>query len=639
MAFQITPAFQITLRDGISRLMLTGLLSLAIVGHGEIAYGQEPTATPAAATSEEIKNESTSPDSTQETVESAKASEPAPAKEDGSKPAAKSDEQVTQGGEVAEAKQTWLDKVDAFFGTYLVAPMAMVIMNDLGTKSLLGTGIPFIVGWLFIGALFFTIRMGFVNFWGFFHAVKLTLGFYDNPKDKGDVSHFQALASALSGTVGLGNIAGVTIAIGLGGPGATFWIVLVGLLGMTSKFTECALAQMYREFDSKGHVNGGPMQYLKKGFGEAGLAPIGRILAYLFVVLCIGGSFGGGNSFQISQSLDVIRTDIPVLQQYPWVYGLIMTIAVGIVIVGGIKSIGSFTEKLVPVMCGTYVLAALFIILVNITKVPDAISQIFTGAFSANAAFGGFVGVMVIGIKRAVFSNEAGAGSAAIAHSAAKTDIPVREGFVALLEPFIDTVVVCTITALVVVITGVLNDRGEILRPEVLKQELSVNGVKDIPESNDKVAINNFAVANAPKLDKNSDGKITMTDYVEGNRGAFITKEAFVTGGYPWFKWVLYLAVVLFAYSTCISWSYYGERCFTMVFGAHSSLVYKFFFLLFTFLGSVVTTTNILDFSDMMILAMAFPNMIGMYFLHGHVRRAMLEYWNRVKSGEFEKKH
>ncbi len=290
------------------------------------------------------------------------------------------------------------------------------------------------------------------------------MGKYDDPTDPGEVSHFQALAAALSATVGLGNIAGVAIAVAIGGPGATFWMIVAGFLGMSSKFMECTLGQKYREVRPDGRIMGGAMFYLSKGLGELGLGPIGKVLAVIFAILCIGGSFGGGNSFQVSQSMNAVNEQFTFLKEMPWIYGLVMAFLVGLVILGGIRRIAQVAEKIVPLMCGLYVAACLFILLKNVTEIPAALSAIINGAFSPEAGYGGLVGVLVTGFKRAAFSNEAGVGSAAIAHSAAKTDFPVREGIVALLEPFIDTVIVCTMTALVIVITGVYADQSPAVR-------------------------------------------------------------------------------------------------------------------------------------------------------------------------------
>ncbi len=581
----------------------------------------------------------------QETSDEAAASTPAAATDQADSSPADSAQMGDGEKDILQTINEKLNEVDKVVGENVVAPMAGVIFNGLWTEDLLGTKIPFIVVWLFIGAIFFTIYMGFINIRGFWHAIRLTKGDYDDPDDHGEVTHFQALSSALSGTVGLGNIAGVAIAIGQGGPGATFWMVLVGLLGMSSKFTECTLGQMYRTEDKKGRVSGGPMRYLSAGLKEKGLGVFGSILAVMFAILCIGGSFGGGNTFQISQSLDAIRTEVPVLNQYSWLYGLAMAAAVGLVIVGGIKSIGKVAARIVPLMCAGYVLCVLYILGTHWQDIPNAFQQIFDGAFNTDAAYGGFLGCLVIGIKRAVFSNEAGTGSASIAHSAAKTDVPVREGYVALLEPFIDTVVVCTMTALVIIITGVIADRSQPLQSATMKQELAVSVLaKDLD-------IEGLSQQDAEKylmqIDRNKDGKsdydadgdskLTVNDMVKLDRGAYFTKEAFVTGGYEWFKWFLFIAIVLFAFSTCISWAYYGERCFTALFGDWSSGLFKVLFLSFTFLGAVIAPTSIKDFSDMMILGMAFPNMLGMYFLSGNVKRHLNEYISDLKAGKYDK--
>ena len=442
---------------------------------------------------------------------------------------------------------------------------------------------PFIVLWLVIGAIFMTIRMGFINFRAFGHAVNVTRGKYTPPGAVGDVSHFQALTTALSATVGLGNIAGVAIAISLGGPGATFWMIVAGLLGMTLKFTECTLGQMYREVRPDGTILGGPMQYLSKGMSEQGKPGLGRVLAIAFAILCIGGSLGGGNSFQVNQSLNAIQETVPMLADTPWMYGAFMTFITGIVIIGGIKRIANVAEAIVPVMCGVYLLGALAVIFMNIDAVPGALGSIFSQALAPDAVYGGIIGSLVVGFQRAAFSNEAGAGSAAIAHSAAKSEYPVREGIVALLEPFIDTVVVCTITATVMVITG---------------------------------AYNNPAYA----------------DLIAGSKGAALTSRAF-SEQISWFPYVISAVVFMFAYSTMISWSYYGERCAVWLFGEGASKPYKLIFLTFVFLGSVITSANVLNFGDLMILGMAFPNLIGVYFLHGRVRRAIDEYWAKYKAG------
>ncbi|WP_153559145.1 alanine/glycine:cation symporter family protein [Roseimaritima sediminicola] len=499
----------------------------------------------------------------------------------------------------ATEESDWQAELDDFFGDYVVDPIAAVIFFDFYSgpwtdaegveqPGWLGVSIPFVVAWLLAAGIFLTLRMVFINVRGSWHAIRLVSGYYDDPSQPGEVTHFQALSAALSATVGLGNIGGVAVAIGMGGPGATFWMIVVGLLGMSTKFAECTLGQLYRTVDDDGHVLGGPMRYLKTGLAELGLKPLGVGLSVLFAVLCIGASFGGGNAYQVNQSLAVISDAIPVLDERPWIYGVIMATLVGAVIVGGIRSIGRVASAVVPFMCAAYMLSALYILVINAANVLPAFASIFQEAFSMKAGLGGFVGVAVIGIQRAAFSNEAGVGSAPIAHSAAKTDEPVSEGIVALLEPFIDTVLVCTTTALVILVSQAHLDP-----------------------------------ANA--------------EVIKANEGAALTLAAFQAGGHEWFGYLLYVAVVMFAFSTCISWSYYGERCFVRLFGTASSNLYKILFLIFTFLGSVITATNVLAFSDLMILGMSLPNLLGVFLLSGVIKRALDRYWSRYRSGELDR--
>jgi AGCS family alanine or glycine:cation symporter len=497
-------------------------------------------------------------------------------------------------GEEISAKEVpqWQQALNETFGE-INGAVASVVFYPLPFFGSTPEGepntIPFAVAWLVVAALFFTVRMRFINLRGFKHAIDVVRGRFTDPNAQGagEVSHFQALTTALSATVGLGNIAGVAIAISLGGPGATFWMVMAGLLGMSSKFVECSLGQMYRQERADGHVMGGAMFYLSRGLSEMGLGLLGKPLAVLFAVLCIGGSIAGGNSFQVNQSLGAIGATVPWLQTNGWVYGLVMTVLAGVVIIGGIKRIAQVAEKIVPTMCAIYVAAALFILVTNAGAIPGAVSSILAGAFTPAAGYGGFIGVLITGFKRAAFSNEAGVGSAAIAHSAAKTDYPVREGIVALLEPFIDTVVVCTMTALVIVITGAYSAD---LHPE-------------------------------------------WQQFVKGDNGAALTSAA-MGAQISWFPYLLSIAVALFAFSTMISWSYYGERCWSYLFGESSSIVYKLIFLAFTFLGSILSATNMLEFGDLMIFGMCIPNILGVYFLSGKVRRALDDYWGKYTRGE-----
>jgi len=443
--------------------------------------------------------------------------------------------------------------------------------------------IPFIVIWLVLGAAFFTFRMGFINIRGFRHSLDLAKGKYDDPNAPGQVTHFQALATAVSGTVGLGNIAGVAVAVSLGGAGATFWMIVCGLLGMSSKFVECTLGVKYRDILPDGRVFGGPMNYLRYGLEKRNMKGLGKVLAGLFAVLGIGASFGGGNMFQANQSFEQLAGQFPALAGNGFWFGVVTAILVGVVIIGGINSIAKVTGRVVPIMASIYILAALAVIIMNIQNIGPAFSAIFEGAFNPSALKGGIIGVLVVGFQRAAFSNEAGVGSAAIAHSTAKTNHPPSEGFVALLEPFIDTVVVCTLTALVLIFTGMHE--------------------------------------------------------VEGMAGAQLTSDAFASQ-ISWFPYVLALAVFLFAFSTMISWSYYGMRAWTYLFGKSkkSEMIYKMLFLVFVVIGASVSLGAVLDFSDMMILAMSFPNIIGLYIMSGEVKADLGEYWRKLKANELFKK-
>ena len=478
------------------------------------------------------------------------------------------------------ASSSMLNELFGVINSYLAAVFFYDVMPG-------EANIPFIVAWLAIGAVFLTIRMSFVNFRMFRHAYHILRGKYAVASDEGEVTSFQALTTALSATVGLGNIAGVAIAVSIGGPGAVFWMILAGFLGMTSKFTEATLAQMYREVRSDGHIMGGAMEYLSRGLADKGWSQTGKVLAILFCVLTIGGSLGAGNAFQVSQSLTAVKLQIGFFGEQPWAYGVVMAFFVGVVIIGGIRRIAHTAEAIVPTMVVIYVLACLWIILSNVSEVPAAIGLIITKAFSMEAGLGGLIGVLVQGFKRAAFSSEAGIGSAAIAHATARVKYPVRQGIVALMEPFIDTVVICTMTALVIIITGVYSD----------------------PQ---------------------------YANLVQSNQGAALTSVAFGSV-ISWFPIILSISVVLFAYSTMISWSYYGERCWTYMFGESSTMAYRIIFVIFIVIGSMTSASNILGFSDLLILAMAFPNFIGLYVLHGKVREALSTYLSKLKSGELDR--
>jgi AGCS family alanine or glycine:cation symporter len=472
-----------------------------------------------------------------------------------------------------------------------VRPFADAVAGFIFSSfPLAGVQFPFVLAWLIVGATIFTFYFRFINFRAFRHGFQLVRGDYSDPTAAGEVTHFQALATALSGTVGLGNIAGVAVAVSLGGPGATFWMILAGLLGMSSKFVECTLGVKYRNEYTDGTVSGGPMYYLSKGLAERSdkLKTLGKVLAVLFAIFCIGGSFGGGNMFQANQSfkqvLAVTGGDASWLADKGWLFGLVVASLVGLVIIGGIQGIARVTSKIVPFMAVVYVTAGLVIIFNNFSAVPAAFVSIVSGAFSPEGMAGGVVGVLFQGFKRAAFSNEAGVGSAAIAHSAVRTNRPVTEGIVALYEPFIDTVVVCTITALVIIITG------------------------------------------------------TWDPSVDPSQGVALTSAAFEST-ISWFPWVLTVAVVLFAFSTMISWSYYGLKAWTYLFGESmmTDIAYKVLFLFFVIVGSSMQLGSVIDFSDAMIFAMAFPNMLGIYFLMPVVRRELNEYWSDYKAGRLQK--
>ncbi|MGY8968864.1 MAG: alanine/glycine:cation symporter family protein [Flavobacteriales bacterium] len=454
--------------------------------------------------------------------------------------------------------------------------------------------IPFVVVLLVIGATFFTIYFGFINVRRFPTAINIVRGKYDSIEDAavdGEVSHFQALATAVSGTVGLGNIAGVAVAIALGGPGATFWMVVCGLIGMSTKFVECTLGVKYRDVGEDGTIYGGPMYYLSKGLEERGLKVLGKILGVVFAILCVGASFGGGNAFQSNQAAVQLSSLFGIEGGASGVIiGIILAVLVGIVIIGGIKRIASITEKIVPFMAGIYVLAALIIIFANYSYIDDAFGLIFEGAFTPMAGLGGVVGVIIVGFQRAAFSNEAGAGSAAIAHSAVKTKYSASEGLVALLEPFIDTVVICTMTALVIIFFNIDGSNLE-----------SVFKYGSVEGSN-----------------------VILNGSGESLGGVDLTSRAF-DSVIPGFSYILTIAIVLFAFSTMISWSYYGLQSWKYLFGKgkKADLVYKIIFLLFVIIGAASTLDAVIKFSDAMILALVFPNMIGLLLLFPKVKEEL----------------
>lgn len=448
--------------------------------------------------------------------------------------------------------------------------------------------LPLIVVWLVIAGTFFTFWLGFMNVRGFKHAIDLVRGKYSDPNDAGEVSHFQALATAVSGTVGLGNIAGVAVAISIGGPGATFWMIVAGFVGMSTKMAECMLGVKFRREHGDGSVSGGPMYYLREGMAKVGLGGLGKVLAVFFAICMIGGSLGGGNMFQSNQAtaqlIEVTGGADGPLGSASLIIGIIFAVLVGAVIIGGIKSIAKVTEKIVPFMAVLYLTACLIVILGNIGSVPTAFGEILAGAFTGQGAAGGAVGALITGFQRAAFSNEAGLGSAAVAHSAVKTKEPATEGFVASLEPFIDTVIICTMTALTIVITGAWND----------------------PDAGD----------------------------IGGVR---LTSRAFESV-LPWFPVVLAIAVVLFAFSTMISWSYYGMKATRFLSGDNPAAenVYKVIFCVFTVIGAAASLSPVINFSDSMIFLLGLANIVGLYCMARLIRNEILGYYRRVRSGEIK---
>jgi AGCS family alanine or glycine:cation symporter len=485
--------------------------------------------------------------------------------------------------------------------------------------------VPFVVILLVGGAGFFTLYFGFINIRKFPLSVNVVRGKYDDidhaseavqsesvnvidgdvvdtirvEGKEGEVSHFQALATAVSGTVGLGNIAGVAVAIAVGGPGATFWMIICGLLGMSSKFVECTLGVKYRDIDADGTVYGGPMYYLSKGLDERGYTKIGKVLAIVFAIFCVGASFGGGNAFQSNQATVQLISMLGLSGgAVKTVIGIILAVLVALVILGGIKSIAKVTGRIVPFMAAIYVAACLFIIISNFGFVDDALVMIFEGAFSPAAGFGGLMGVLIVGFQRAAFSNEAGAGSAAIAHSAVRTKFPASEGIVALMEPFIDTVLICTMTALVIIM------------------------------------FNSDGAFTYGKLDRNDNpnDNVILNATGESLGGVDLTSMAFESV-LPWFPYILTIAIILFAFSTMISWSYYGLQSWKYLFGKgpKADMTFKVIFLLFIVIGAAAKLDAVIKFSDAMILALVFPNMIGLFFLFPKVKEELNKFLNAIR--------
>jgi len=472
----------------------------------------------------------------------------------------------------------------------IMTPINNVLYNGVFVSvPFFGAQLKLVIAWLIIGSLFCTLYFRFINLRGFAQAIRLVRGDYSNPnsEEAGEVSHFQALTTALSGTVGVGNIGAIPILILIGGPGALFWMMVAGFIGMSSKFVECTLGVMYRNNNPDGSVSGGPMYAMVKGFAELGRPKLGKFLGSFFAVSLVVGCMGAGNMFQSNQAfmqfVNITGGQDGYFASRGWIFGLAMAVVVGLVILGGIKGIAKTTEKLVPFMALSYLTAALVVLAANASRIPDAVLSIFTNAFSPEGMTGGFVGIMIIGFQRAVFSNEAGIGTAAIAHSAVKTNEPITEGLVSLLEPFIDTIVICTITGLVI-LTTVYGDPS-----------------------------------------------------VKHLTGVSLTSEA-MSRTIPWVATPLAIAVLLFAFSTIVSWSYYGLKGWTYLFGEStvSDLTFKAIYCFFIIVGCSIPLTSVMDFSDAMVFLMTIPNILCIYFLAPVVKKELNSYWARIKSGEIK---
>ncbi|MFT5348110.1 MAG: AGCS family alanine or glycine:cation symporter [Bacteroidia bacterium] len=519
------------------------------------------------------------------------------------------------GSPLVRAEEIGIDqKINNWFEPIATAWESFVLTSIPVSDTM---SIPFVVILLVAGALFFTVYFSFINITKFPLAINVVRGKYDDidhhsvtktdlnvvdgdlvdtigdENKEGEVSHFQALATAVSGTVGLGNIAGVAVAIAIGGPGATFWMIICGLIGMSTKFVECTLGVKYRDVGPDGTIYGGPMYYLRKGLADSKMGMLGKFLGGLFAVLCVGASFGGGNAFQSNQATQQISSLLGLQGGATGVIiGVILAVLVGIVIIGGIKRIANITEKIVPFMAGIYVVASLIIILANYSHVGEAFGLIFSGAFSPDAGLGGVLGVLIIGFQRAAFSNEAGAGSAAIAHSAVRTKFPASEGIVALLEPFIDTIVICTMTALVIIFFN-------------MDGQFTYGG---------------------------EGGNVVLSATGQTVGGVDLTSLAF-DAVIPHFSIVLTIAIILFAFSTMISWSYYGLQSWKYLFGRGkvADMVYKMLFLVFVVVGAAATLDAVIKFSDAMILALVFPNMVGLLLLFPKVKEELNKYLKAIK--------
>ena len=461
----------------------------------------------------------------------------------------------------------------------LINPLARGLSDIIFYQiNIFGQGFPLIVLWLVSAAVFFTCYLGFINIRGFSKAISIVSGKNGKSSGPGEISHFQALSTAISGTVGVGNIGGVAVAISIGGPGAAFWLFMAGFLGMSTKFVECTLGVKYRRHNPDGSVSGGPMYYLERYLLDRGFPQLGKLLGGFYALALVIGCFGIGNMFQSNQAyvqvLGITGGENSFFADKGWLFGLLLGGAVAAVIIGGIRSIASVASKIVPFMAVLYVFSAVLIIAMSSEHVVGAITLIISSAFEASSMTGGAIGAMIVGFQRAVFSNEAGIGSASIAHSAVKTDEPVTEGLVSLLEPFIDTMVVCTLTSLVIVTTAY------------------PNGLMD-----------------------------------GGLEGIALTSAAFAHH-ISWSPYIISVAALLFAFSTSIAWAYYGLKGWTYLFGEGelTQLVFKAIFCGFICLGCMIKLSAVLDFSDAMVFLIAVPNIVGLYLYGPEVKRDLKAY-------------
>ena len=472
--------------------------------------------------------------------------------------------------------------IDAFMDKH-IAPYSDFIASIIFFPiDVFGSKIPLIIFWILFAGIFFTIYFRGICIWGFKHALELVFkpsknSDNENTNGSGDVSSFQALATALSGTIGIGSIAGVAISISIGGAGAAFWIFLGALLGMSIKFIEATLAVKYRRFNEDGSVSGGPMHYIAHGLTRKKLRILGQPLSVIYALLCIGGGITGGNMIQINQSthqiLFITGGEHSFLYGCGWIFGLIVAILVGMVTMGGIKSIAKVTTVLVPTMCVMYIVSGLIVIAANFMNIPAALGLIFKEAFHPTSIAGGIFGVIIIGLRRSVQSNEAGTGAAAIVYAAAKTKEPVSQGFVALLETFL-TGVLCLFTSFAIIFSGVLENTTI---GEISGIELASNAFQSV---------------------------------------------------IPFFPYILSLIAIMFALSTLISWAYYGQKAWTFLFGEGKkrAITFNLIYCVFVVVGSVLNVKSVIEITDAMMIAMCIPNVIVLYILCPEIKRDLIEY-------------